>query len=181
MPEVFLIFKKKADTGLENVVKWVAGPMVHVDMAPGRHGIMFTSYMFEPFSINKFSGYSPKSHSCLKLTVNETELNNIQKMLVSFVEKKVPYNYTDVFQLMFTTDPGAVVDHEMPENVQSLFCSQAMTMVLKHCLIENENLVNELKKMNSRVTTPNILYDTLLPFAQVEDETLYSQEYLASA
>ncbi len=181
MPELFLIFKKKAESGLENVVRWVAGPMVHVDIAPGRHGIMFTSYMFEQFSINKFTGYSPVSHSCLKLEITEDELNNVQKMLVGFVEKKIPYNYADVFQFMFTTNPEAVEDCESPENVQSLFCSQAMTIVLKHCLIENENLVAELKKLNSRLTTPNTLYNTLLPFAQVEDETLYSDDYLTSS
>jgi hypothetical protein len=163
MPKIYLIFKKKPDTRLENLVRWIAGDMVHVDIAPGNHGVMFTCFMFEKFSINKCGGYSPDTHECLSMEVNDTELQNVQKSLISLVEKQIPYNYSDVFKLMFHTSLDAS-DYENLDNVDSLFCSQAVTLILRCGLTENENLLESLKLLNSRTTTPNILYQTLKPF-----------------
>jgi hypothetical protein len=171
MPEIYLIFKKKPDTRLENFVQWIAGDMVHVDIAPGKHGVMFTCFMFEKFSINKCDGYSPLTHECLSLDVDESELKNIQSALIKLVEKQIPYNYSDVLQLMFHTDVQNS-DHESLDSADALFCSQAVTLVLKFNLTENKQLIQSLNLLNSRTTTSNILYNAIKPFCKEANDYL---------
>jgi hypothetical protein len=163
MPNLFFIFKKIPENNLESFVSWCAGPMVHCDIVPGDHRIMFTSYMFERFSMNKPEGYTLQTHECLSLQVSQEEHDNAQTLLLKFVERGIPYNYSDVFRLIMPS--GSSPDdifHE--EQVQSLFCSQAITLVLKMTLKQEHSAYQSVQNLNSRVTTPTILYNALCPF-----------------
>jgi hypothetical protein len=168
MPDMFFVFKKKPQTQLESLVSWIAGKMVHVDISPGK-SVMFTSFMFEPFSINKFEGYSKDTHTSLKLAVTSQEFDNINSLLISFVQKKIPYNYHDLINFMVPLTNFGGGDED-PKNIDSLFCSQAATLILKNCITENLPLIEKLQTLNSKTTSPNILYETLLPFCECDDE-----------
>lgn len=169
MPFVTFVFKKEAQTQMENVVKWCAGPMVHVDVIPNDNKFMFTSYMFERFSVNRLQPYARETHECRRLELSETEHKTMQDVLVRFVDKQLPYNYTDVFSYMFRS-LSSEQDVANEESVKSLFCSQAMLLALRYSLVENNALLEQINKTNSRMTTPNDLFTLLEPFTQSTDE-----------
>jgi hypothetical protein len=173
MPSIFIIFKKKPENNIENFVSWCAGPMVHCDIVPGDKRIMFTSYMFERFSMNQPNGYSQNTHECLSLHVSQEEHDEVQSMLLSFVERGIPYNYADVFKLIMPMgkDPDDVVEDK---DVKTLFCSQAIVLVLKMTLSQEHNAYETIQTLNSRVTTPSMLYDALKPFCD-EAQTFFTQ------
>jgi len=172
MPNLFLVFKKSAENKLETIVRWCAGPMVHCDIVTGDSRIMFTSYMFENFSVNKVEGYSASTHACLSLQVSQEEHDDAQSMLLRLVERKVPYNYTDVFRLIMPLS-APTPDVESEEKVEQLFCSQALTLVLKMSLRAEHPLHEAVGRLNSRTTTPTILFDVVKPFCE-EAETFFS-------
>jgi len=169
MPSLFFVFKKQAQSQLENIVQWCAGPMVHVDMIVSDRRLMFTSYMFERFSMNRPDGYSPETHTCLKIDVSQEAHDAALAMLLRFVGKQVPYNYADVFKLMVPSvaAPRDILDEEQ---IETLFCSQAVTVVLRHCLEDGNPLHPVIMNMNSRVTTPSMLYEAVEPFCQQTEE-----------
>jgi hypothetical protein len=168
MPKLYLVFKKTAQTNMENFVSWCAGPMVHVDIVLGESKIMFTSYMFERFSMNKAAGYSALTHETLTLQVSQQEYNAAQELLLRLVEREIPYNFSDVFHLIL---PSAtqVQDVAAESDIDSLFCSQAATLVLRSALQPGQ-LQSVLCGLNSRTTTPNMLYEALKPFCGSGDD-----------
>ncbi len=168
MPNLFLIFKKTPENNVENFVSWCAGPMVHCDIVPGDHRVMFTSYMFERFSMNKPEGYSLGTHECISLHVSQEEHDDAQQMLISFVERGIPYNYSDVFKLIMPMG-GDPEDVKNNEDVKSLFCSQAVVLVLKMTLHQDHGAYDTVCKLNSRVTTPSMLYDALKPHCEAAE------------
>ena len=163
---IYVVFKKAVESHVESVVRWFAGPMIHVDIVPGNHPLSYTSYMFETFSVNPMMGYDPLTHTCLGIEVTQPEHDAAQQMLLRFVEKGVKYNYNDVVRCVL---PGMGVFDESDvgaeEDIKSLYCSQAVTLVLRSCVRENKALSELLCSMNSRFTTPNMLYEALIPHA----------------
>lgn len=168
MPNLFFVFKREPENQLETFVRWCAGPMVHCDIVPGDSRIMFTSYMFERFSMNRVEGYSAKTHDCLKIEVSQEEHDRVQALLLKFVEKRVPYNYSDVFRLIMPLNTETP-DIGNEDEVESLFCSQAITLVLKMGLDKESPLQEALKPLNSRTTTPSILYSAIKPFCETAE------------
>jgi len=168
MPALFLAFKKAAENQLESIVSWCAGPMVHVDIITDDQRLMFTSYMFERFSMNRPVGYTADTHVCLRLDVSQEAHDAAQAMLLRLVGKQIPYNYSDVFRLIM---PSAAPPRDIisEEQVETLFCSQAITLVLRHCLDEDHALHPVILGLDSRATTPSMLYDAAAPFCQQTD------------
>ena len=171
MPTIYVVFKKAVQSSVESMVQWFAGPMIHVDIVPGNHPLSFTSYMFETFSVNPMTGYNPETHTCLGIEVTQAEHDEAHSMLTRFVQKGFEYNYNDVLRCVL---PGPVMspDVQSEDELTSLFCSQAVTMVLRTCVTENKELNSTLCAMNSRFTTPNMLYEALKPHA-VETSALH--------
>ena len=164
MPTIYVVFKKAVESRVESVVRWFAGPMIHVDIVPGDHPLSYTSYMFETFSVNPMTGYDPLRHTCLGIEVTQPEHDAAQKMLLRFVEKGVEYNYNDVVRSVLPGTSDAP-DVGAEEDIKSLYCSQAVTLVLRSCVTQNKALSELLCTMNSRFTTPNMLYEALAPHA----------------
>lgn len=161
MPLIQIVFKKEVETKLESIVQWFAGPMIHVDIV--NQQLSYTSYMSEMFSVNPADGYSELTHASINLQVTQEENDAAQCMLTKFVTSQIPYNYNDAFRCILpgpTTFDGQDVD---PDDVKTLYCSQAITLVLRSCLTENKALIETLQGMNARFTTPNMLYDALSP------------------
>ena len=162
MPELLFVFKKSPQTNLETFVSWCAGPMVHVDVVVG--GFMFTSYMFERFSLNKLPLYHPSTHECLALQVTEQVHNAVQDILTRWVDKQIPYNYSDVFHLIVPSSADQVQDVESEEQIETLFCSQAATLAVR--LASSNGFLQDL---NSRTTTPTMLFEALKPHCEFRD------------
>jgi hypothetical protein len=58
---------------------------------------------------------------------------------------------------------------------ESLFCSQAAVICLRHALQDDTPLAKVVQSLNSRLTTPSALYTALLPVTQeieLEDSLL---------
>jgi len=87
MPHVLLLFKKKCQTNIENIVRWCAGQMIHVDIVPVDKRVAYTSYMFESFSENPLVGYSPLTHVCLRLEVTKQEHDAADAILSAWVKR----------------------------------------------------------------------------------------------
>ena len=168
MPSLFFVFKKSAQTNLENLVSWCAGPMVHVDIVLGDSKIMFTSYMFESFSMNRPQGYTASTHETLCLDVTQEEYDAAQSMLLRLVELKIPYNFADVFHLIVPSST-LVQDVALESDIDTLFCSQAVTLVLRMSLDPKRPLHAALSALNSRCTTPTMLHEGLALFCQPVD------------
>lgn len=168
MPKLYFVFKKSAQTNMENFVSWCAGPMVHVDLVLGDSKIMFTSYMFERFSMNRAVGYSPDTHETLAMAVSDSEYEAVEQLLLKLVERSVPYNYSDVFHLILPS-MTTVQDIESDKDIDCLFCSQAVTLVLRMALDGQNPLHAALCALNSRCTTPTMLYDALKSHCQTAD------------
>jgi hypothetical protein len=160
MPKLFLVFKKSAQTNMENFVSWCAGPMVHVDLVLGDSLVMFTSYMFERFSMNRALGYAADTHETLSLSVSRDEYEAVQHVLLEFARRSIPYNYLDVCHLILPS-VATVQDVQTAEEVDCLFCSQAVTLALRLSLDSQNPLRAPLWALNSRCTTPTMLYDVL--------------------
>jgi len=176
MPHVLLLFKKKCQTSIENIVRWCAGPMIHVDIVPSEKRVAYTSYMFESFSENPVVGYSPLTHVCLRLEVTQQEHDAADAILSAWVKRGIPYNYPDVFRCILPGECGPCepVDHE---SVPSLFCSQAVTLALQHALGHESPFAKTVNALHCRFTTPNMLYDAALPFSAV-DTAVFDQQQL---
>ena len=175
MPSLFVVFKKAVESQVESMVRWFAGPMIHVDIVPGDERLAYTSYMFETFSVSPVQGYSTDTHECLNLPVTQEEHDAAKEMLLRFVQKNIKYNYNDVFRCMLpgpTTFDGKDVEHE--DDIKTLYCSQAVLLVLRSCLVNNKDLVDKLSAMNSRFTTPNMLYEVLSLHAEQAETFLVS-------
>jgi hypothetical protein len=168
MPELFLVFKKYPQTNVENFVSWCAGPMVHVDIVLGDSRVMFTSYMFERFSMNTAVGYTPDTHETLAVRVSPEEYSKVEHLLLDFVQRGIPYNYSDVFHLILPS-LTTVQDVESSADVDTLFCSQAVTLALRLGLDEQHPLRGPLRALNSRCTTPTMLYDAVKPHCKPSD------------
>jgi hypothetical protein len=174
MPLMCFVFKKKADTNIESLVQWWSGPMVHVEIVPFNLKIMFTSYMFETFSANKFSQYDPSKYDILALNLTEDEYDSMNKILVKFVEQKIPYNYSDILKLGTNTMFFDADDFENIEDIHTLFCSQAATFALKNALSKTNPAKVDIMQMNSRFTSPTALYETLKHYGEKHD-SLYKK------
>lgn len=172
MPLICLAFKVVAETQIEKLVQWFSGKAVHVEIIPCNPNIMFTSFMFESFSFNKFTPYDRSKYEVFKISVTDEEKEKITKMLLTFVEKEIPYNYVDIWKIGMNISLYDDDDYENEHDIESLFCSQAITYVLKHCLNQDNIVLSKIQNLNSRFTTPSILYDVLKPFVST-DESLY--------
>lgn len=156
-------FKCIAESNIESLVQWYTGPMVHVEIIPENKNVMFTSNMFENFSINKLNGYKANEFKILRVDVSDEEHDKMIHCLIDFVEKQIPYNYMDIIRLgtsMFLMDED---DYDSVGELKSIFCSQAATFILKKCLNNTQPLFDKLQLVNSRFTTPTDLFNLMSP------------------
>lgn len=172
MPAICLAFKVVAETQIEKLVQWLSGKAVHVEIIPCNPNVMFTSFMFESFSFNKFTPYDRTKYEIFKISISDEEKEKITKMLLTFVEREIPYNYADLWKIGINFSLSDDEDYENESDIESLFCSQAVTYVLKHCLDKSNTITCHIQNLNSRFTTPALLYDILKPHV-LTDESLY--------
>ena len=172
-----LAFEKSTDSMLKVLVKVLAGPYVHVEMiitqAEFNHTgaappatllhTAYSAFMSETFARieQRDFCYGDDSHDFLSLPVTAEELYRIRTACEACVKSKVPYNTRDMF---FSQIPLRNPTERDIYHCKSLFCSQAMVLVLRSCLDPDHELQGPLAMVNSRTTTPSHLYDLLRPY-----------------
>lgn len=172
MSRLAFVFKCSTDCTVEKVVRMLTGKMIHVDIIPTHPDELkpkaYTCYMFEHFSENA-AIYNESDYVTLSMPVTDEERVSVTDYLTDCVERKVPYNYKDI---MMCALPGSSYLTDVPTHLPptSLFCSQAVVLCLRKCLSENQTLLEKINKVNSRITTPHMLYELLKPFCLPDHE-----------
>jgi hypothetical protein len=167
-----LVFKRDSNNTVEHMVKLLSGEMIHVDVIPHEdEKAAYTSYMFENFSKNSVeNAYTPSTHTILYLPMTDEENERAKTFLQTCVNRSVPYNYSDVFRCIL---PGnSMLSDVTPENFSTLFCSQAVVLCLRKALDPSHPVSTISNQLNSRITTPQALYEMISPFCK-EVESIY--------
>lgn len=165
MPHVDIYFKK-AESNVENIVEVCSGRYVHVEMIPSDHQYMYTSYMFETFTQNNIVVHDPLIYTCLRIGLNEEEHNGTVDMLLRLTDRSIPYNYSD---LPWCVVPSitALKDVHNEEEITALFCSQAIILVLRLNVASDRDICNALMELNSRTTSPTVLFEKLKQYGEI--------------
>ena len=160
---VYIGFEKVAKTALKKVAKAVAGPYVHTEM------ILHTpsaTYNFSAYMGRRFSScfldvkkINDDSYDFIHIPTTSEEETCIRLTLEACVASKVPYNTSDMImtQLPFRNP----VNHSLFD-CSSLYCAQAVVVVLRACLMPPGELVDAMNEVNSRTVTPSSLFDVLI-------------------
>ena len=157
-------FEKSADSLLKKLVKFLAGPYVHVELIVSSDNIhtAYSAYMSETFSrtFQRDFWFDDEHHDFLNIPVTSDELYRISKACEACVDSKKPYNTMD---MVFSQIPLRNPKEKDLYSSKSLFCSQAAVLVLRSCLDEHHILQPTLSSINSRTVSPSHLFETLKP------------------
>lgn len=160
-----IAFEKSADSMLKKLVKILAGPYVHTEMIitqsePVRVHTAYSAYMSHPFSrtLQKDFWFEDNCHDYLQIPVSPDELHRICETCEACVETKVPYNTHD---MVLSQIPLRNPTERDLFHAPTLFCSQAVILILRSCLNDAHSLQPCLSSVNSRTITPSQLYELL--------------------
>jgi len=162
---VHIAFEKSADSMLKKLVKILAGPYVHTEIIitqsqPTKVHTAYSAYMAHTFArtFQKDFWFEDQYHDFLHIPVSADELQRICKTCEACVETKIPYNTRDmVLSQVPLRNP---TEHDL-FHCSTLFCSQAVILILRSCLDETHSLQPYLSTVNSRTITPSQLYELL--------------------
>ena len=170
---IHLTFERTDDTWLKQVVKKLSGPYVHTELvvtsthdeAPFIRRKSYSAYIDYVFfgSDEKSFRFADETHDILHVNASAQEIEDIRLACETHVELKTPYNYKD---MVLSVLPGRNPNDKSIYNVKTLFCSQAMVLILRQCLEENHPVRKVLDPVNSRVITPTQLFDILKPVCE---------------
>ena len=162
-----IAFEKSTDSMLKKLVKILAGPYVHTEIIitqahPRAIHTAYSAYMSHTFSrtFQKDFCFEDQCHDFLYIPVSTDELQRICQTCEACVETKIPYNTRDmVLSQVPLRNPA---EHDL-FHTSTLFCSQAVILILRSCLDEMHSLQPYLSNVNSRTVTPSQLYELLKP------------------
>ena len=165
-----IAFEKSADSFLKKIVKTLAGPYVHVELIVAQRGapaLAYSAYMGENFACTPQCDfqYSDACHDFLSVPVSPEELHRISRACDTGVKSKIPYNLTD---MVLSQVPLRYPTEQDFFHAKTLFCSQALVLLLRSCLDPGHTLQEPLRSVNSRTVSPSHLYHTLQPHCQAE-------------
>ena len=145
----------------------LAGEFVHVDMSFCVHGdpvdsthtngIVYTAYMGYPFSAYKNVRYTSEKYDLYYMETNFEEWHRGLEYTNQLCACNIPYNYSD---LPLCLSPSNLTKTEMdlqdinPHTLHSLYCSQAVLLILRIMYPTNGDLL----QYNSRACSPLSLY-----------------------
>jgi hypothetical protein len=188
---IVIMFKKPVDS-YEHMVSNLIGKYVHtLSMACSafptskqeseKNRMLFYAVADEPFVCRMASPHTKeldKDYTALLIPVSTEEIVNTYRHFMWVLwNRRVPYNSSDTV-LCLTHGGGTVTNAMFPdidvENIQSVFCSQAVVLGLRTALEHNQANLNTsetrllcaISKCNSRATDPTTLFNILLPFGK---------------
>ena len=159
---VHIAFEKSSDSLLKKIVRAFAGPYVHTEiivsqLIPNPIHTSYSAYVGGVFSrtFQKDFAFSDQTHDYLNIDVSEDELYLISKTCEACANCRIPYNTSDmVLSILPMRNPS----EPTISTCTSLFCSQAMVLILRSCLRKENPLFDHVSAVNSRTVTPTQLY-----------------------
>jgi hypothetical protein len=160
-----IAFEKEADGILKRIIRAFAGPYIHVDLivsqiSPSSIHTCYSAYMGEGFSrvFQRDFPFTHKTHDFLFVDVSADELQKISETCEACADSRIQYNVKDMALCIL---PLRRPREKTLFESDSLFCSQAMILILRTCLNTEHPLQSILQSVNSRTTTPSQLHTAL--------------------
>ena len=170
---IHLTFERTNDTMLKQVITALSGPYVHTEMVvtstheepPHIRRKSYSAYIDYVFwgSDEKSFRFSDKTHDFLQINASPNDIHLIKQTCEAHVEVKTPYNIKD---MVLCIVPGRNPKEIDICNAKTLFCSQAMVLILRGCLHADHPVIKALEKVNSRTVSPSQLYQVLKPVCE---------------
>lgn len=162
MSAVHIAFEKTSDSLIKKVVKTFAGPYVHAEIvvSTANAHTAYSAYMSELFSRTDNFDFNDEKFDFLALDITPDDVQKISSTCEACVKSKIPYNTRDMVlsQVPFRYPTEADLFH-----AKTLFCSQAIVLVLRSCLSPEHAICNTLHSVNSRTVSPSQLHTALQP------------------
>lgn len=159
---LYIAFEKEADSVIKKLVKTFAGPYVHTDIIvsqinPKTINTAYSSFMGEGFGrvFQHDFWFSTNTHDFLFIDATPEELSKISETCEACVESKKSYNTKDMVLCLL---PMRMPKEKTIFEADSLFCSQAIILILRSCLNQEHPLQTVLHSIHSRKTTPSQLF-----------------------
>ena len=166
-----IAFEKSTDTMVKKLVKAVCGPYVHTELIltqketdkTQRIHTGYSTFLHETFTriFQKEFWYDDESHDFLNVVVSDDELHRISQACEACAESKVPYNAMD---MVLSQLPMRRPTERDLVNSKTLFCSQAVVLILRFGLDKSHPLQATLRTVNSRTISPTRLFEILKPY-----------------
>ena len=170
---VHLVFEKKADTYLKRAVKQLTGPYVHTEIiittahedVPHIRRVAYSAYVDDVFSSTgeRAFQFTDETHDFLQIPVSVEDIELIRLTCETHAQLETRYNLKDmILSIIPLRAPKEITIFE----AKSLFCSQAMVLILRGCLRPEHSVVEALKDVNSRTISPAHLFAVLSPVCE---------------
>ena len=170
---VHLVFEKKTDTFLKRAVKQLTGPYVHTeiilttahDEVPHIRRRAYSAYIDYVFCCTneKAFQFADETHDFLQVTVSAEDVELIRQTCETHAQLETPYNLKD---MLLSIIPLRAPKEKTIFEAKSLFCSQAMVLILRGCLPPEHPVIKALKDVNSRTISPAHLFTVLSPVCE---------------
>jgi hypothetical protein len=160
-----IAFEKDANSMVKKVVRTFAGPYVHTDiivsqLKPTQVHTSYSSFMGENFTriFQKDFWFREDTHDFIFIDVTQDELLKISQTCEACAQSKIQYNTRDMALCLV---PFRCPRERTLFETRTLFCSQAVILILRSCLDPDHPLQSALNEINSRNTTPSQLHGVL--------------------
>lgn len=170
---IHLTFERTNDTFLKRVVQQLSGPYVHTELVvtstheapPHIRRKSYSAYIDYHFygSEEKEFRFADETHDILQVKAAANEIEDILAACETHVQLETPYNIKDMILCLM---PGRKPTEKDIYNAKTLFCSQAMVLILRQCLDADHPVRKVLTPVNSRTVTPSQLYEILQPICE---------------
>lgn len=179
MSVVHIAFEKTADTFIKKIVKAFAGPYVHTEMIVSTRNshVAYSAYMSENFSRTENFDFNDEKFDFLLLPLSSEEAERISSTCEACVKSKIPYNTRD---MVFSQVPFRHPTEEDIFHAHTLFCSQALVLVLRSCLDKDHVLQANLATVNSRTVSPSQVFSILSPHCKELSGLQINRNFLRS-
>ena len=165
---VRLAFERTCSDAMKYIVQTLSGPYVHTEMIvvdDSADKRAYSAYMSDTFSSTpeRDFAFSDLTHDFLHVETTPAESKRVWDTCEVCTITKIPYNYSD---MVLCVVPLRSPTERDIFTCRTLYCSQAMVLILRACLDKTHPLQAPLAAINSRVVTPTQLFRALEPFCE---------------
>jgi len=177
-----IAFEKSADTLLKKLVRLMSGQYVHTELIVTQPPSSredteerlvhtgYTAFMYETFTriFQKDFWYDDASHDFLHVPMSPEELGRTSQACEACVESRLPYNTMDM--ALSQLPLRSPTEHDL-FHTETLFCSQAVVLILRSSLDQSHPIQAPLSLVNSRTISPTGLFNLLRPYCPMRVRT----------
>lgn len=166
---VRLAFERTSNDPVKFIVQTISGPYVHSEIIVEAEEEMpkraYSAYMHSVFSktYERDFAFADTTHDFLHIETEASETRRMWETCEVCSLTKIPYNLRD---MVLSVVPFRSPTERDLFTSKTLFCSQAMVLILRACLDKNHPLQVPLATLNSRVVTPTQLFRALAPYCK---------------